>query len=143
MIEISKPLTHFQSCNCCGRYNKCGPGTEQMYKSLCKNIREYVINGMCIRLCEDCARQLRDQLNEILDEKQDTFYRRLKTRRKHNGKIYFPHYEETWLADTLAAMVKSMQETGHLYYVEWNGEFYYSDEVKIDGNSVICEGKND
>ena len=69
MVEISKPLTHFQSCNCCGRYNKCGPGTEQMYKSLCKNIREYVINGMCIRLCEDCARQLRDQLNEILDEK--------------------------------------------------------------------------
>ena len=30
-------------------------------------------------------------------------------RRKHNGKIYFPHYEETWLADTLTAMVtKSM-----------------------------------
>ena len=64
-------------------------------------------------------------------------------RRKHNGKIYFPHYEETWLADTLTTMVKRMQETGHLYYVEWNGEFYYSDEVKIDGNSVMCEGKND
>ena len=40
MIEISKPLVHFQSCSCCGRYNKRGPGTEQMYKSLCKNIRE-------------------------------------------------------------------------------------------------------
>ena len=64
-------------------------------------------------------------------------------RRKHNGKIYFPHYEETWLADTLTAMVKSMQETGPLYYVEWNGEFYYSDEIKVDGNSVMCEGKND
>lgn len=63
-------------------------------------------------------------------------------RRKHNGKIYFPHYEETWLADTLTAMVKSMQETGHLYYVEWNGKFYYSDEVKIDGNSVMCEVEN-
>ena len=22
MIEISKPLEYFQSCNCCGRYNK-------------------------------------------------------------------------------------------------------------------------
>ncbi len=63
-------------------------------------------------------------------------------RRKHNGKIYFPHYEEPWLANTLAAMVKSMQETGRLYYVEWNGKFYYSDEVEIDGNLVICEGKN-
>ena len=78
MIEISKPLVHFKSCNCCGRYNKRGPGTEQMYKSLCKNIREYTIResssssvfGVAarIRLCEDCARQLRDQLNEILDE---------------------------------------------------------------------------
>lgn len=50
-------------------------------------------------------------------------------RKEHNGKIYFPHYEETLLSDTLTAMVKSMQETGHLYYVEWNGKFYYSDEV--------------
>lgn len=64
-------------------------------------------------------------------------------RRKHDGKIYFPHYEETLLANTLFAMVKSMQETGRLYYVEWKGKFYYSDEVKIDGNLVICEGKND
>lgn len=73
MIEISNPLEYFQSCNCCGRYNKRGPGTEQMYKGLCKNIREYNIKttcsyGMCIRLCEDCARQLRNQLNDILDE---------------------------------------------------------------------------
>lgn len=37
-------------------------------------------------------------------------------RRKHNGKIYFPHYEETWLGDTLTAMIKSMQETGLLFY---------------------------
>lgn len=50
-------------------------------------------------------------------------------RKEHNGKIYFPHCEETLLSDTLTAMVKSMQETGHLYYVEWNGKFYYSDEV--------------
>ena len=50
-------------------------------------------------------------------------------RKEHNGKIYFPHYEETLLSDTLTAMVKSMKETGHLYYVEWNGKFYYSDEV--------------
>lgn len=63
--------------------------------------------------------------------------------KEHNGKIYFPHYEETLLSDTLIAMVKNMQETGHLYYVEWNGKFYYSDEVKIDGNLVWCEGKND
>ena len=77
MIEISKPLIHFQSCNCCGRYNKRGPGTEQMYKSLCKNIREYSIKtvpsggfgtSICIRLCEDCAKQLRDQLSEVLEE---------------------------------------------------------------------------
>ena len=73
MIEISKPLEYFQSCNCCGRYNKRGPGTEQMYKSLCKNIREYDVKAalgtsMRIRLCEDCAKQLRDQLNKILDE---------------------------------------------------------------------------
>lgn len=50
-------------------------------------------------------------------------------RKEHNGKIYFSHYEETLLSDTLTAMVKSMQETGHLCYVEWNGKFYYSDEV--------------
>ena len=50
-------------------------------------------------------------------------------RKEHNGKIYFPHYEETLLSDTLTVMVKSMQETGHLYYVEWNGKFYYSDEM--------------
>jgi hypothetical protein len=73
MIEISKPLEYFQSCNCCGRHNKRGPGTETMYRSLCKNIREYNIktpysSGMCIRLCEDCAKQLRDQLNKVLDE---------------------------------------------------------------------------
>ena len=73
MIEISKPLEYFQSCNCCERYNKRGPGTEQMYKSLCKNIREYDVktaDGVYtrIRLCEDCARTLRDQLNSILDE---------------------------------------------------------------------------
>jgi len=64
-------------------------------------------------------------------------------RKEHNRKIYFPHYEETWLGDTLTAMVKSIRETGHLYCVEWNGKFCYSDEVKIDGNSVICEGKDD
>lgn len=66
-IKISKVLEDFQSCNCCGRHNKRGPGTEQMYKSLCKNIREYIIDGMCIRLCEDCAKELRNQLNEILE----------------------------------------------------------------------------
>ena len=76
MIEISEPLVHFQSCSCCARYNKRGPGTEQRYKSLCKNIREYDVKttfgtGMRIRLCEECARQLRDQLNEILGEKND------------------------------------------------------------------------
>ena len=73
MIEISKPLVHFQICSCCGRYNERGPGTEQMYKSLCKNIREYYIksafgSGNRIRLCEDCAKKLRDQLNKVLDE---------------------------------------------------------------------------
>lgn len=73
MIEISKPLEYFQSCNCCGRHNRRGPGSEQMYKSLCKNIREYAVKtdfgtGMRIRLCEDCARQLRDQLNKVLDK---------------------------------------------------------------------------
>lgn len=73
MIEISKPLEYFQSCNCCGRYNKRGPGTEQMYKSLCRNIRDYDIKTdaeVCTRihLCEDCARQLKNQLNDILDE---------------------------------------------------------------------------
>lgn len=79
MIEISKPLEYFQSCNCCGRYNKRGPGTEQMYKSLCKDIREYTIRESSlssgfvaatrIRLCEDCAKQFRDQLNGILEDK--------------------------------------------------------------------------
>lgn len=73
MIEISKPLVHFQSCDCCGRYNKRGLGTEMMYRSICKNIREYNIKtapGVCTRihLCEDCAKQLRGQLNMILDE---------------------------------------------------------------------------
>ena len=73
MIEISKPLVHFQICSCCGRYNKRGPGTETMYRNLCKNLREYDIKntpGTCmrIRLCEDCAKQFRDQLNKILDE---------------------------------------------------------------------------
>lgn len=73
MIEISKPLVHFQICSCCGRYNERGPGTEQMYKSLCKNIREYDVKSAFgiisrIRLCEDCAKKLRDQLNKVLDE---------------------------------------------------------------------------
>ncbi len=73
MIEISNPLEYFQSCNCCGRYNRRGPGTEQMYKSLCKNIRDYDVktaSGVCTRihLCEDCARQLRNQLNDILNK---------------------------------------------------------------------------
>ena len=73
MIEISKPLEYFQSCNCCGRYNKRGPGTEQMYKSLCKNIRDYDVktaSGVCTRihLCEECAKQLRNQLNDILNK---------------------------------------------------------------------------
>lgn len=68
MIEISGPIEEFQSCNACGRYNKRGPGPEQMYKSLCKNIRRYTLyNGLCIRLCEDCARELRNQLNELLE----------------------------------------------------------------------------
>ena len=62
--------------------------------------------------------------------------------KEHNGKIYFPHYEETLLSDTLIAMVKNMQETGRLYYVEWNGLFYYSDEAKIYGNLITYEGKN-
>lgn len=70
MIKISEPIEEFQSCNACGRYNKRGFGPEQMYKSLCKNIRGYVIGGMCVRLCEDCARELRDQLNELLETEQ-------------------------------------------------------------------------
>lgn len=70
MIKISEPIEEFQSCNACGRYNKRGSGPEQMYRSLCKNIRSYVIGGMCIRLCEDCARELRDQLNELLEAEQ-------------------------------------------------------------------------
>lgn len=32
MIEISKPLEYFQSCNCCGRYNKRGPGNDYCYQ---------------------------------------------------------------------------------------------------------------
>lgn len=72
MIEISEPIEYFQSCNACGRYNKRGPGTEQMYKSLCKNIRTYIFyDRTCIRLCEDCARELRDQLNELLEADDD------------------------------------------------------------------------
>lgn len=70
MIEISEPIKEFQSCNACGRYNKRGSGPEQMYKSLCKNIRGCVIGGTCIRLCEDCARELGDQLNELLEAEQ-------------------------------------------------------------------------
>ena len=70
MIKISEPIEEFQSCNACSRYNKRGLGPEQMYKSLCKNIRGYVIGGMCVRLCEDCARELRDQLNELLEAEQ-------------------------------------------------------------------------
>ena len=70
MIKISEPIEEFQSCNACGRYNKRGFGPEQMYRSLCKNIRGYVIGGMCVRLCEDCARELRDQLNELLEAEQ-------------------------------------------------------------------------
>lgn len=62
--------------------------------------------------------------------------------RKYNGKIYLPHYKDTLLSDTLIAMVKNMQETGHLYYVEWNGLFYYSDEAKIYGDLITYEGKN-
>ena len=30
-----------------------------------------------------------------------------------------------------------MKSTGRLYYVEWNGKFYYSDEVKTDRNSDL------
>ena len=60
-------------------------------------------------------------------------------RKEHNGKIYFPHYEDTLLSDTLTAMVKSMQETGHLYYVEWNGKFYYSDEVLKSTDECLKE----
>lgn len=71
MIEISEPIEEFQSCNGCGRYNKRGSGPERMYKSLCKNIRGYVIGGMCIRLCEDCARELRDHLDELLEVGDD------------------------------------------------------------------------
>lgn len=64
-------------------------------------------------------------------------------RKEHNGKIYFQHYEETLLSDALIAMVKNMQETGHLYYVEWNGLFYYSDEAKIYTDLITYEGEND
>ena len=64
-------------------------------------------------------------------------------RKEHNGKIYFPHYEETLLSDTLIAMVKNMQETGHLYYVEWNELFYYSDKAKIYTDLITYEGEND
>ena len=68
MIEISEPIEYFQSCNACGRYNKRGPGVEAMYKSLCKNIRTYIFyDRTCVRLCEDCARELRDRLNELLE----------------------------------------------------------------------------
>ncbi len=68
MIEISEPIEYFQSCNGCGRYNKRGPGVEAMYKSLCKNIRTYIFyDRTCVRLCEDCARELRDRLNELLE----------------------------------------------------------------------------
>lgn len=70
-IKISEPIETFQSCNACNRYNKRGSGPEQMYKSLCRNIRGYVIGGMCVRLCEDCARELRDQLNELLEADDD------------------------------------------------------------------------
>ena len=70
MIKISEPIEEFQSCNACNRYNKRGFGPEQMYRSLCKNIRGYVIGGMYVRLCEDCARELRDQLNELLETEQ-------------------------------------------------------------------------
>lgn len=67
-IEIGEPIKEFHSCNGCGRYNKRGPGPEQMYKSLCKNIRTYIFyDRTCIRLCEDCARELRDRLNELLE----------------------------------------------------------------------------
>lgn len=65
-------------------------------------------------------------------------------KKEHNKKIYFPiPWEATFLADALAIAVDCMKSTERLYYVKWNGKFYYSDEVKIDGNSVICEGKND
>ena len=68
MIDITKPIEEFQSCNACSRYNKRGPGPEQMYKSFCKNIRSYTVGGtMRIRLCEDCARELRNQLNKLLE----------------------------------------------------------------------------
>lgn len=68
MIEIGEPIESFQSCNGCGRYNKRGPGPEKMYESLCKNIRRYTLyDGTYIRLCEDCARELRDQLNKLLE----------------------------------------------------------------------------
>lgn len=70
MIKISEPIEEFQSCNACDRYNKRGSGPKQMYEGLCKNIRSYVIGGMCVRLCEDCARELRDQLNELLEVEQ-------------------------------------------------------------------------
>ena len=63
--------------------------------------------------------------------------------RKHDEKIYFPHYKGTLLANTLIEMVKNMQETGHLYYVEWNGLFYYSDEAKIYGDLITYDGKNE
>ena len=71
MIEISEPIKEFHSCNGCGRYNKRGPGPEVMYRSLCKNIRKYTFyDRMQIRLCKDCARELRDQLNELLEAEQ-------------------------------------------------------------------------
>lgn len=56
-------------CDCCGRYNKETPWIKE---ELCKNIIACnLIDGRNIhrfKLCEDCARQLRNQLNEILDE---------------------------------------------------------------------------
>lgn len=40
-------------------------------------------------------------------------------RRKHNGKIYFPHYEETRLADTRSRWLKVCRKLG--IYITLNG----------------------
>lgn len=52
-------------------------------------------------------------------------------RKIHNGKIYYSiPWEATFLTDALAIAVDCMQNTKRLYYVDWAGESYYSDEIK-------------
>lgn len=70
MIKVSKE-TGFSSCNVCGRYNQepnFDPGTKT---KLCGDVYSYLLTCVEIRLCDECAKELRDLLNKQLRRKKN------------------------------------------------------------------------